>query len=217
MTNFYHLLKLEPTATLDEIKAAYARERASRIAQGSEGNLHINGDLQALDEAYATLIEPSSRAAYDRMHSSAPTTTMIALPGQLALSTISVGRPLPIVQQPCPACGVPNPIQAVMCTVCGRQMTRPCPKCGRAVMLSETVCPRCETFIPEYDQRRFAEAQTVKQQVEFERREADEHTTAADKVYQAQIRMGMLFWVVVTGLCIGLAVLGIVLLNYLNR
>lgn len=217
MTNFYQVLKIEATATSDEIKAAYARERANRIAQAGANDLGIDEELRTLDEAYATLSESGRRAAYDRSLRQDSTTMELTLPGQPAAPVILADAPVAQIRQSCPHCGAPNPIQATICIECGRQTTRPCPKCGQAVVLGQTVCPRCETFIPEYDQRRFAEAYAVKQQVESERRETDARTVVADRVYSARIWMGTFFWVFVIGLCIVLMILASVLSNYANR
>src|SRR5215207_7985736 len=99
MTNFYQVLKIEATATSDEIKAAYARERANRIAQASVNDLGIDEELRTLDEAYATLSESGRRATYDRSLRQDSTTMELTLPSQSAAPVILADAPVPQIRQ----------------------------------------------------------------------------------------------------------------------
>jgi len=62
LPNFYELLDVEPTASADEIKAAY-RRLARQAHPDAGGN---SGLFRLIDQAQATLTDPGKRAAYDR-------------------------------------------------------------------------------------------------------------------------------------------------------
>src|SRR3982074_2586558 len=62
MSTYYELLGLAPKASETEIRSAYARDML-----GLQGSVHPKAAQfrGALDEAFATLIDPKKRAAYD--------------------------------------------------------------------------------------------------------------------------------------------------------
>ena len=70
---FYELLSVAPTATAEEIKQAFRNEIARYHPDKVQ---HLGGEFQqmaatraaALTEAYRTLMNPESRAEYDRLH-----------------------------------------------------------------------------------------------------------------------------------------------------
>jgi len=208
------------TASEDDIRSAYVRERARWMAESIDEKT-MEEALQSLDQAFAILSDAGHRAAYDRtlqgeLRSTALSVTSI--PSVAGLPTAILAPPTtPIVQHACPWCQAPNPVQATICRECGKQMSRPCPKCNQSVGLDQTICPRCQTFIPEYDQQRFSQSIAVEKQIQEERRATDASTVAADHVYRAGVRMSLAFWIVVILLCIGLAITAAILSNYLNR
>ncbi len=216
MADLYQTLGVLPTAMPDEITTAYARERARLIAQeaaAEAGNPGAAGQLQALDEAYATLSDASRRAAYDRSAGGGSS------PGALIVSTqpnaiVVPQTPVPVVQQACPHCGALNPVQATMCSQCGQQVSRSCPNCGQPVLLNQTVCPRCNTVLKEYDLRRYAEAVVVEKYVNEDRSASEARVQAAEAVHRVRAVQGMFFWLVVCGTCVGLMVLAVLAFNY---
>lgn len=216
MANYYQLLNILPTATADEIRAAYTRERARQIAQ-SVGADQGDAMLQALDEAYTTLIDPNQRAAYDRSLSASPHAEALVLAGSTAVPTPLAAPPVPVPQQGCPHCGVLNPTRATICLSCHRQISLACPQCGQPVQWGQTVCPRCETVLAEYNLQRQVQKEAVEQTIRRERREASARIEAGDAMYRAQIRMGTLFWTIVVLLCIGMALFTVFVSNYANR
>jgi ribosomal protein L40E len=215
MENFYHELGLLPTATSDEIKEAYSRLRAKLIASGME-EVELSLKTTELEKAYSTLSDANERASYDRSlgaqaHSSSTTAlSVLERPATILRSEI----PAPQVQQPCPYCGAPNPIQASMCVQCGQQITRPCPNCGQAVLLTQSVCSRCNTFLPEYDQRRLAQAIIVEQKTQNERLTSESKVQALEAGHRARGVRGVFFWFLVGFACIVLTVTPILIFNY---
>ena len=90
-------------------------------------------------------------------------------------------------------------------------MTRPCPNCGQPGELNKKVCARCQTFIPEYDQRNYAQAVAVAQQTQQERREAAAKHQVLVNAQRAMARQGAIFWLFVTVACSALTILAFVL------
>ncbi|MDP9310397.1 MAG: zinc ribbon domain-containing protein [Chloroflexota bacterium] len=217
MDTYYQRLNILPTATVVEIKAAYARMRAELIAAHSDNDADIDGNLATLDEAYTTLVDPNQRAAYDRSLDGTAKPGTLAVTGRNAMLTVPQAPPVPMAEQACPHCGFPNPVRATICTACNHQVSRPCPQCGQPVLLGQSVCARCEAYVPEYDQRRFAEALTTEQRVHTERRETASRVAAKEAIYRVQARYTAVFWFIVIALCIGLSLFASYLSNYVDR
>jgi hypothetical protein len=212
MTNLYQLLSVSSVANTAEIQAAYNRERARIMADEPAGEVQTAEQLAVLDEAYATLVDPARRAAYDQSIGSSSMGTALTAAVQSTTIIVPPTPPTPILKQQCPHCGALNPIQATMCEQCGQQVSRPCPNCGQPTILGQTVCSRCHTYIPEYDQRRFAEAVKVGQQTQQVRQESEIRLEALEASHKASSRQGMIFWIAVVGACIGITML-LALLN----
>jgi hypothetical protein len=210
------MLNLQPTATTDEIKAAYARERERWIAQGTDLD-QSDSALQALDAAYTTLIDPNQRIAYDRALSSGPHAGALVLAGSAAVPAPLAAPPVPGPQQACPHCGALNPTRATICLMCHRQISLACPQCGQPVQWGQAVCPRCETVLAEYNVQRQAQKEAVEQTIQRERREASARIEAGDALYRVQVRMGAIFWIIVVLVCIGMALFTVFISNVANR
>lgn len=214
MENLYHELDLLPTATSDEIKEAYSRLRAKLISSGME-EAELSPKITELEKAYSILSTPNERAKYDRsLGALANSNSMTALTVLERPATIlRPETPAPQVQQPCPYCGLPNPIQASMCVKCGQQITRPCPSCGQAVLLTQSVCSRCNTFLPEYDQRRLAQAMIVEQKTQNERLTSEAKVESLESGHRVRAVRGLFFWILVSLACIVLTVIPILIFN----
>lgn len=215
MENHYHELGLLPTATTNEIKESYSRLRAKLISSGLEES-EVASKIADMESAYIILSDPNERANYDRSlgatAGSSPATGLALLERPTTL--LRPETPTPQIQQPCPHCGAPNPIQASMCMQCGQQITRPCPSCGQAILLTQSVCSRCNTFLPEYDQRRLVQAVIVEQKTKNERLESESNVQALEAGHRVRAAQGVAFWLLVSLGCIALTVLPIVIFYY---
>ncbi len=70
-SNYYELLRLDPSATPDEIRAAYIR--ISKLVHPDRGGSEAL--FRQVSEAYETLSDPTKRAAYDRGGDKTPSAT----------------------------------------------------------------------------------------------------------------------------------------------
>lgn len=69
LPDFYAILGVPPTASRDEIRAAYrrlARQHHPDVNPPSEDGIAANEFMRQLNEAYEVLNDPQQRAAYDR-------------------------------------------------------------------------------------------------------------------------------------------------------
>ena len=216
MENFYQTLGILPTASFKEIKEAYSRMRADLLSSDLDDS-ELSFKIESLESAYAILSDPGERANYDRSltanaNTGSPTAlTLMERPGTILKPEFAT----PQVQQVCPYCGTPNPVQASICLQCGQQMTRPCPSCGQAVVLTQSVCSRCNTFLPEYDQKRLAQALVVEQKTQSNRQESESKVQALEAHHRTRAVQGILFWILVGLGCIALTVIPIFIYNYI--
>ena len=215
MDTLYHTLNLNPTASQDEIKDAYSRLRAQLMASDLK-DTELAPRLSELETAYVVLSDPNERANYDRSlnSSSSNLQTSITVLDQPA----TILRPevaTPLVQQPCPYCGAPNPIQATICSQCGQQISRPCPNCGHSVQLGQSVCPRCSTLLSEYDQRRLAQSLIVEHKTQTERLESESKVQALEAGHRVRATQGVVFWIIVGLGCIVLTAVPFLIINYI--
>lgn len=217
MDNFYHTLEVLPTASPDEIKEAYSHLRARLMASEVEEPERISR-LSELEAAYAILSDPNERVNYDRSLGAANSSTQTSL--TILDQPATILRPevaTPLVQQPCPYCGVPNPVQATMCKQCGQQISRPCPNCGHAVQLGQSVCPRCNTLLSDYDQRRLAQALIVEHKTHTERLETESKVQALEAGHRVRGAQGVVFWIIAGLACIALTVVPFLVYNYILK
>lgn len=240
MADPYRTLRIMPSASLEQIDTAYARERA-RLDGGDAREEDAGARQAALDDAYALLHDPARRAAYDRqiVRAPQPVTAEIPLvddgppgapppattaPAALApaaanlayalapLTAVAAPPSAPAAQRACPHCGALNPSQVVTCSACGRQMTRPCPNCGQPVALGQVLCERCQAPVLEYDQRRYADALVADQQISQARQELAANVEALEATNEQRFTHAVVFWLVALALAVGI-VLVLVLAN----
>ena len=210
LPNYYERLGLLPTATRDEIQTAYATLRSEWDERVKQGDASAPEHLRLLDEAYATLGEPSRRAAYDRSMRGPQAGSALAVQVQPQHVVVPEEPPVPMLQRACPHCGALNPVQLTRCRECGKQVTRPCPQCGRPVQLGQTICPRCSAAIVEYDERRFGEATKVHQEVDDARREGASRVRRLEARHAVGRRQAVIFWGAVLVACMALSAIAFV-------
>jgi hypothetical protein len=217
----YEYLGVSPTATAEDIKAAYLRKRAH--LQSSEiDEQQRTEQLQLLDEAFAeataALAESTEEGGDDSLNSAGESSEHTAIALTDIAGAIAISEPdSPKPQRECIQCGTLNPIQATMCQACGQQIARPCPACGQLISLQESVCPRCDTVIAEYDHQRFVEAEVAHKRVQDERRTSSARVNALEAIHRINARRGLIFWFIVMMLCIGLTLITTFLYNYFSQ
>lgn len=215
MKDYYALFGLHPTSTLSEIQVAYKQIRnqiENQRGDSKDNDSSINAQLLELDEGYAILSEPGQRAAYDRLHESQNkeiSTALVQQSTQLGIDTVvPVNSPIN-----CPHCSTLNPVRAVNCLKCGKQITRPCPQCGQNLSLQQTVCTRCETILSEYDMQRFAEGAVIEQRVSEERIKSEARVTALEERHSEARQSAVIFWLLIMGLCLVLPLIALLFSN----
>jgi hypothetical protein len=206
MPDIYTILNLDPNATQDEIAAAYNHKHAELISQASV-DANMDQQLKQLEDAYAQLSKRSQLAIPQAPPPHIPIDPSLNLVNQFDAPIIDRADPVVIVS--CPNCGSPNPSQAMICMACGQQMSRPCPNCGKPVLLTQTVCPRCNALIRETDQFRLAEAIHTNKQIQQERLENQVRVNSLEAAHSERIKNGILFWILVILVVIGLCVFGV--------
>jgi hypothetical protein len=82
------------------------------------------------------------------------------------------------------------------------------------VQLTQTVCSRCNTFLPEYDQRRVAHAMITEQKTQAERREGEARVQALEAGHRVRAIQGVFFWILVALACLALTIIPIVIYYY---
>lgn len=215
MDTLYHTLNLLPTASQDEIKDAYSRLRAQLMASDL-GDAELTPRLSEIETAYAILSDPNERSNYDRSLNSSNSNlqtsiTVLDQPATILRPEVTA----PLVRQPCPYCGTPNPIQATMCSQCGQQISRPCPNCGHSIQLGQSVCPRCSTLLSEYDQRRLVQSLIVEHKTQTERLESESKVQTLEAGHRVRAAQGVVFWIIVGLGCIVLTAVPFLIINYI--
>lgn len=219
-STLYQQLDIDPKASAEQITAAYLRERAKLYAAGDAADPEISNALEVLNEAYRILSDPTSRIMYDRSLGISLNSDTALVPAQ------RINPPTPFVEAPavstgsqreCSNCGTLNPGQLMMCVVCGAQIGRPCPRCGHTIALNQPICDRCATPIAEYDRQRYSEATAVEQRIQKDRRVAEAHQEALEKINSSDSRNTTLFWILVVFGCALLTFLAYYALRFFDN
>lgn len=209
MPDPYVILNIEPTASADQIRAAYNRKKAELATLGADAS-RPDSQLQQIEDAYAQLMRHSQLAV---VTASPPKTQ----PDPILSMVHSLSAPIgegsePVEMQVCPNCRTPNPISLSVCS-CGQQLSRPCPNCGRPVLLGQAVCPRCKAVVGEINQQRLMEAKHTGERIQNERMADQTRTDAMGVAHTERVKFGIVFWILVLIGLIGLCVLIVFLRN----
>jgi hypothetical protein len=207
MDTLYDRLKITYAATPNEINEAYARERARIISENEEEEGAASKQLKELEEAYTTLVDPGQRAAYDRILGIGTRGSFLSTVANPQTILAPQAMSTAVLQAACPHCGTLNPVQAANCTQCGKQISRPCPSCGQRVLLTQPVCPRCNTHIDDYNRMRGMQAFATEQRIQQERDEADSQVNTLEKANWIRSAYGVAFILVFLLVCVGLVAL----------
>jgi molecular chaperone DnaJ len=165
--DLYQVLGVHPTATLEQIKAAFRRQALKHHPDKNSGSPQAGERFKQCNDAYATLSDPERRGEYDARHDGRG---MTALARDL-IEDVILGRrrarrrpgrdlrytlELPFRDAALGAsCTIHFPV-AEPCSLCGgvgaaAGGTRPCPQCDgkgeerdpRALLPLPRRCPRC--------------------------------------------------------------------------
>lgn len=187
------LLNISFSARPAQIQDAYNKKHAEL-----SGSAENDSQLKELEDAYAEWESNQSHAlaatTLPPTNQSLPINPSLTIVDNLD-TTIEVSRS--IVYIPCPYCSSPNPEQAQMCSSCGKQISRPCPNCGKVILLSQQVCPRCNTIIQEIDRRRLADGIIASSHIKEERQTDEIRHQALKEGNQKKFFFGCAFWIMV--------------------
>lgn len=213
MNNPYSILGIEDGASREQIQAAYNKKRA-RLLASLDNNPDATEEIQKIDEALVQLLNQSNLALTQTLppQPSGSTDSILSLVDKLDAPILDKNEAA--YCQPCPYCGIPNPVHASVCSSCGRQISRPCPKCGHRVLLNEAVCPRCNTIISELDQQRHADAVITKGRVEEERLKDQMRVEALEDSHRKRASFGILLWTGIILAILGVCAAGLYALYY---
>lgn len=196
MSDFYTRLAVSPTATPDEIRAAYDRLRAQYLV--ADNDPKAQQQIQEIEEAYTILSDPQRRVEYDQIlrktasTASHPSFNLTTLSVNTLDNSLAVNAP----RQTCQHCGASNPTKAMRCSNCGVQIARSCPSCGIRVDSDQSECSRCGTVIAEYDYQRYADATMTHQRIQQQRKETEQRGAVLDHLHEEDSRAARTFWTI---------------------
>jgi len=193
MDTYYDILKVEPTASVPEIEAAFELQynQWRRLVTHHDPNVvtQANQALMTLEQVRTTLTDPTKRSAYDAglrlggavggitdptaVLRDAATPTFRPTPPKAtrAVQPASVQR---VDAWICPKCQTANPVQTRFCRKCGHQIGNDCPNCGEMVEAVAEFCQACGVNIKEaIEQKEEEEKYRLMHEAEQRRREAE--------------------------------------------
>lgn len=154
MSDLYRLLRLMPSATVDEIEIAYRRERARLNSPGADVHEATAHRLAALDGAHTTLSDPMRRSVYDQQIAAArqedEDTARAEVPEPTAPEQAIVPSPAATMPAPlAPAVAAPSPPSQQLLPIFAADAAaaavapRVCPHCGVTNPGQATMCIAC--------------------------------------------------------------------------
>jgi len=205
MPSYYEVLKIEPTASTQEIEVAiddqYSQFRHLVNHQNPEVVEQANRSLRLLEQIRSTLTEPDKRALYDQtlnfggLADPSALVQSAGVPG--AMMTPPPPRSAPQAELEsttawkCDQCGKLNRIGSKICSKCGKVLARDCPNgCGNVVLLSEVYCSNCAaniedalaTLQTEFEQTQKNAVNAVRLKIQSKRNELDRLNWFAENV-----------------------------------
>jgi len=162
MASYYEVLKLTPTASVEEIQAAIDEQYNQFLHLVNHQNPEVveqaNRALRQLEQIRVTLTDTDKRIVYDQSLNFGG----LADPGAILASAGIAGPLTPPAPQPvaeedanlkawkCNQCGKANRVGSKICSKCGIVLARDCPNgCGNVVHLSDTYCSNCGGSVAE--------------------------------------------------------------------
>mgnify|MGYP005833339237 FL=1 len=143
--NAYELLNLEPyESDAATIRAAAALQRMALATHQAEAPPEVWEQIYGeLEQAIATLLDPTKKEAYDAaLRVQEAVAVPASLPPAVAPST-PTGRAAAVATLRCPACQAPNPPGRKFCSQCGKNLWDLCYQCGALVTAGDRFCGAC--------------------------------------------------------------------------
>jgi len=164
VSNYYELLKVQPTASPAEIQAAIEQQynQWRRLVTNHDSGTvrQAEGALALLEQMRRILLDPAARAGYDAAIGIAAQQTSgltdpeallrlpAAIPPSIPASPASSVTMQRASAQPadawiCPQCQTINPLKTRFCSKCGQQLGIDCPNCGKLTKAGAEFCSEC--------------------------------------------------------------------------
>lgn len=213
MTDLFILLGIDENTAPEQIQAAYNAKKAALL--GQEGyDPAVLEEINHLDSAYTQFTNQTKLALKPTEPFKRPVDPILGVVDSIDSSIRENSEDA--FYLPCPYCGIQNPSQAVVCSACGKQISRPCPNCGKRVLLSQTVCPRCNSMMREQDQQRLADAVITKQRVQGERLDDHMRVEQQERAHSERAKFGILLWAAIILAVIAICAIGVYAINYFS-
>jgi len=205
MTNYYEMLKVEPSASQHEVETAIDAQynQWRRLTTHHDTNVvnQANQALALIDKIRQTLTDPTRREVYDQaigvrgqeigglvdptllLHQALPVPVMTP---PTAKVTAAPTTATPVVRADvwvCPKCEHPNAIGAQFCAKDGVKIGNPCPNCDKMTELANNFCPYCGVDkVKAYQDQRTGEVKVAQQEIAAQREQLRIYRAAADKL-----------------------------------
>lgn len=213
MTDNFAMLDISEDANPEQIQEAFDKKRVELIAS-IEDDQQRQEAIAELQRAFDAIGRSKSLALVQEdipQEKSDPLLSMVDnVNSSLHIETDHFAT------VPCVHCGARNLKESLICSTCGRHISRPCPKCGKILSIEAKICPRCKTILREFDESRIFDASHVKEVKDLERQETQIRVDALEEHHQKRAVYGLVFWLIVAGVLVGLCVLTFFLLPTLG-
>jgi hypothetical protein len=213
MIDYFEMLGISEEATPEQIQEAFDKKRIELIAS-------IDDDQQrqeAITELQSAIDAIGRKKALALIQGDNPPKIIDPLLSMVDNVNSSLHNEMAqFATIPCVYCSTRNFKEALICSSCGRHISRPCPKCGKILSIQVKICHRCKTILREFDESRIFDASHVKEVKDLERQETQIRVGALEEHHQKRAVYGLVFWLVVAAVLVGLCVLTYFLLPSLG-
>lgn len=194
MADNFLVLGISQDANPEQIQEAFARKRAELIASIEDDRIREES-ITELQKAYDEIRKKKNLALFDEEIPNRKIDPLLRMVNNLNAPVYNESSLFAATS--CLFCGSKNPIEAQICTACGKQISRPCPKCGKILRIDTLVCPRCNTIIRIYNQTRLIESEHLKEVKESEREKDKIRVNALEEHHKQRAIYGFVFWFIV--------------------
>jgi hypothetical protein len=200
MSNYYELLKIQPTVSIAEIESAYDEQynQWRRLVTHHDPTVveESNRALRTLEQIRATLTDPTKRAAYDAGIGIGGSIGGLADPAAVLKRAqmvspmpptlhqqVPVGQTqMPVNAWACPRCLTSNIVGTHFCKSCGQEIGRACPNCGQLIEAAVQYCTECGADIKAVEREKQAKEELERQRQSAYERENAERQSALSVV-----------------------------------